>query len=67
MVRGIDSQLVLYLKNGEKMELSGGSAAEYKDGNNKVWNFTEIGTFEKLIPLEYMDKIVCGEYEFVIK
>ena len=67
MVRGIDSQLVLYLKNGEQIELCGGSAAEYKDGKDKVWNFTEIGTFEKLIPLEDMDKIVCGEYEFEVK
>ena len=37
------------------------------DNGDGTWSFKEIGTFENLIPLSSMDKIVFGDYEIKIE
>ena len=65
MIKGIDGQVWLYLKNGEKIPCRGTSGpVDHGDG---TWSFKETGTFEKLIPLSSMDKIVIGEYEIKVE
>ena len=64
MIKGIDGQLWIYLKSGEKILCSGASGPV--DEGDGSWSFKETGTFEKLIPLSSMDKIVLGEYEIKI-
>ena len=65
MIKGIDGQVWLYLKNGEKIPCSGTSGPV--DNGDGTWSFKEIGTFENLIPLSSMDKIVFGDYEIKIE
>lgn len=65
VIKGIDSQIWLYLKNGEKIQCSGGSACT--DNGDGIFSFTEIGTFDKLTPISSMDKIVFDNCEISIE
>lgn len=65
MIKGIDGQIWLYLKNGEKIQCGGPSGPI--DNGDGTWSFREIGTFEKLIPLSSMDKVVFEDYEISIE
>ena len=61
-----DSLLWIYLKNGETISWRTmvGNHTENEDG---TWTYIRSGTFEKLIPLSSMDKIVFGDYEIKIE
>ena len=65
VIKGVDSQIWLYLKNGEKIQCSGGSAVI--DNGDGTFSFTEIGTFYKLTPISSMDKIVFDNCEISIE
>lgn len=64
MIEG-DRHIWLYLKNGDKIYLNGSSAV--KEVNDKQRNYIKTGTFDQFIPIDEMDKIVLGEYEFEVK
>lgn len=65
VIKAVDSQIWLYMKNGEKIQCSGGSILSHnRDG---FFSFTEIGTFDKLTPISSMDKIVFDNCEISIE
>lgn len=55
----------LYLKNGKKIPLDGASAPTINDDG--TWSFRINGTFDRLILLEEMDKIVVANNTFKVK
>lgn len=65
IIKAVDGWVSLYLKNGEKIDFDGGGGPI--DNGDGTWSFRIIGTFDKLISLKDMDKIVVGNYEFLVR
>ncbi len=61
LIKNIDGNTLLYLKNGQTIDLIGGGGPSYNDDG--TWTFTLFRTFDKLIPLEDMEKIVIADQE----
>lgn len=62
MIKGVEENASLYLKNGDKIALDGSSAPVlHKDG---TWSFKIIGTFDAWIVPEDLDQVTIGDYEF---
>ncbi len=64
LLKDTDGNLVLYLKNGEKVSLGGSSFPSVNDDG--TWDFSIVGFFDKMILPEDIDKIVIGETEIEI-
>ena len=62
IIKAIEANASLYLKNGDKIALDGSSAPVlHEDG---TWSFKIIGTFDAWIMPEDLDKVTIGNYEF---
>lgn len=62
IIKGVEENASLYLKNGDQIAFDGSSAPVlHKDG---TWSFKIIGTFDAWIMPEDMDKVTIGDYEF---
>lgn len=64
LIQNVDCYTKLYLKNGEIIDLIGGGGPLINEDN--TWTFLLYGTFDKLIPLEDMEKIVIANEEIKI-
>ena len=62
IIKGVEENASLYLKNGDKIAFDGSSAPVlHKDG---TWSFKIIGTFDTWIMPEDLDQVTIGDYEF---
>lgn len=62
VIKALDGNVWMYLKDGKKVRLDGGSYVQ--DNGDGTWSFVVNGTYEKMILPKNMDKIVIGENEF---
>lgn len=62
IIKGVEENASLYLKNGDKIAFDGSSAPVlHKDG---TWSFKIIGTFDTWIMPQDLDQVTIGDYEF---
>lgn len=62
LIKAIDGNVSLYLKNGDKITLDGSSAPVLREDG--TWSFVIVGTFDKLILTDDLDKVVIGKYKW---